>query len=56
VVLRGEATEADLIRHSRERLADFKVPAKVYVTEQIPRTATGKVQRLHVARSFLSEQ
>jgi acyl-CoA synthetase (AMP-forming)/AMP-acid ligase II len=49
VVLTGEATEADLLRHCREHLAEFKVPKKLFVVESIPRTATGKVQRRHVA-------
>ena len=52
VVLRGEASEADLQRYCREQLADFKVPKKVFVVDTIPRTATGKVQRRHVAAAF----
>src|SRR6185312_541150 len=39
VVLTGEASEADLLRHCREHLADFKVPKKLFVVERIPRTA-----------------
>jgi acyl-CoA synthetase (AMP-forming)/AMP-acid ligase II len=49
---KGTATEADVIKFCKERLADFKVPKKVYVTEQIPRTATGKIQRGAVAKAF----
>jgi acyl-CoA synthetase (AMP-forming)/AMP-acid ligase II len=49
VVLTGEATEADLLRHCSDHLAEFKVPKKLFVVESIPRTATGKVQRRHVA-------
>jgi acyl-CoA synthetase (AMP-forming)/AMP-acid ligase II len=52
VVLKGEATEADLLRHCREHLADFKVPKKLFVVDSIPRTATGKVQRRHVAAAI----
>lgn len=52
VVLRGEASEADLQRYCREQLAEFKVPKKVFVVDAIPRTATGKVQRRHVAAAF----
>ncbi len=52
VVLTGDATEADLLRHCREHLADFKVPKKFFVVETIPRTATGKVQRRHVAAAI----
>jgi acyl-CoA synthetase (AMP-forming)/AMP-acid ligase II len=49
VVLKGPATEKELIAFARERLADHKVPKKLYLVEQIPRTATGKIQRRSVA-------
>jgi acyl-CoA synthetase (AMP-forming)/AMP-acid ligase II len=45
VVLRGEATEAQLVRHCRDHLADFKIPTKVHLVESIPKGSTGKVQR-----------
>jgi oxalate---CoA ligase len=38
-----------LIEHCRERIAAFKVPVTVHVLAEIPRTATGKVQRRRVA-------
>jgi oxalate---CoA ligase len=49
VVLRDAVAESELIAHCRERLADFKTPRKIYVVTAIPRTATGKIQRLNVA-------
>jgi acyl-CoA synthetase (AMP-forming)/AMP-acid ligase II len=49
VVLRSPATEADLMAHCRERLADFKRPKQIFITDAIPRTATGKIQRRVVA-------
>ena len=52
VVLKGEATEKELIAFTRERLADHKVPSKLFVVEKIPRTATGKIQRRSVAETF----
>jgi acyl-CoA synthetase (AMP-forming)/AMP-acid ligase II len=52
VVLKGPATEKELIAFARERLADHKVPKKLYLVEQIPRTATGKIQRRSVAEAF----
>ena len=30
---------------ARERLAGYKLPQSVFVAEQLPRTASGKVQR-----------
>jgi acyl-CoA synthetase (AMP-forming)/AMP-acid ligase II len=49
VVLRGSATEAELMAHCRTSLADFKCPKVIYIVEAIPRTATGKIQRRNVA-------
>ena len=45
VVLKGEATAEQLQAHCREHLADFKVPRVLYLVTELPRTATGKVQR-----------
>jgi acyl-CoA synthetase (AMP-forming)/AMP-acid ligase II len=53
VVLKGDVTLAELQAHCGNRLADFKVPKVIHFTEQLPRTATGKVQRRHVAAVFL---
>ena len=49
----GEATAEQLQAHCRERLADFKVPKVIHITKELPRTPTGKVQRRHVAATFL---
>ena len=52
VVLKGDASEKELIAFARERLADHKVPRKLFVVDKIPRTATGKIQRRAVAEVF----
>ena len=52
VVLKEPATEAALMEHCKQHLADFKVPKKVHIVEKIPRTATGKIQRRAVAAAF----
>jgi acyl-CoA synthetase (AMP-forming)/AMP-acid ligase II len=53
VVLKAEATPAELQAHCGKSLADFKVPKVLHITKELPRTATGKVQRRHVAATFL---
>nr|WP_294516418.1 benzoate-CoA ligase family protein [uncultured Rhodopila sp.] len=40
-----EALEADLVRHCRTRLAPYKFPRWVQVVPDLPKTATGKIQR-----------
>jgi acyl-CoA synthetase (AMP-forming)/AMP-acid ligase II len=52
VVLREPATEAELLAFCKERLADFKRPKQIHITETIPRTATGKIQRRIVAQAY----
>ena len=55
VVLKGAATADDLVAFCRDRLADFKVPKKIHIADALPRTATGKIQRRHVAAHFLKQ-
>jgi acyl-CoA synthetase (AMP-forming)/AMP-acid ligase II len=52
VVLKAPETEAALLEHCKLKLADFKCPKKIIIVEQIPRTATGKIQRRVVAAAF----
>ena len=54
VVLRQETSTADLLAFCRERLADYKRPKQIHITDAIPRTATGKIQRRIVAQAFAS--
>jgi acyl-coenzyme A synthetase/AMP-(fatty) acid ligase len=55
VVVRQPVTEAELLAFCKERLADFKRPKQIHITEAIPRTATGKIQRRVVAQAFASQ-
>jgi acyl-CoA synthetase (AMP-forming)/AMP-acid ligase II len=56
VVLREPATEAAILAFCKERLADFKMPKKLFVVESIPRTATGKIQRGAVGKALAGGQ
>jgi fatty-acyl-CoA synthase len=52
VILRGgaEATEEELKLHVRRHLAHFKTPQWISFVNELPKTATGKVQK-YVLRS-----
>ncbi|WP_448545406.1 acyl--CoA ligase [Roseiflexus sp.] len=50
VVLRAAATERELRDHCAAFLADFKVPRVIHILPEIPRGATGKVQRIGMAK------
>ena len=52
VVLRADVDVEDLRRHAEASLAAFKVPKVIHVASELPKTATGKVQRRHVAQAF----
>ncbi len=57
VVLRdgSDAEERELRRFVGERLADFKTPRRIVILDEIPKGATGKVQRIGLAQT-LAEQ
>ncbi len=46
------ATDQDLRRFASERLADFKVPRKILILDQIPVGPTGKLQRIGLAKKL----
>ncbi|WP_281269257.1 AMP-binding enzyme [Ammoniphilus oxalaticus] len=50
VVLKVETTEKELRAHCAKQLADFKVPRKILFLDEIPRGATGKIQRINMAK------
>ena len=47
-----EVTEQEIREFARVRLAAFKVPRRVLVMEDIPKGATGKVQRIGLAQKL----
>jgi len=48
----AEATEKDIRAFAAERMADFKVPRKVIIMDEIPKGATGKMQRIGLAEKL----
>uniref|UniRef100_A0A0A9VTX8 Peroxisomal-coenzyme A synthetase n=1 Tax=Lygus hesperus TaxID=30085 RepID=A0A0A9VTX8_LYGHE len=59
VVLRPNSnrlTQQDLQVFMRTKLSDFKIPQKIFFTDSLPRTATGKLQRRFVAEHFLAKR
>ncbi|GAB4858267.1 Probable CoA ligase ccl9 [Ancistrocladus abbreviatus] len=47
--------EEEVTRFCKKNLASFKVPKKVFITDSLPKTATGKIQRRIVAEHFLAQ-
>ena len=54
VVVADDASERDLVAWCREGLAHFKAPRQVVFVTELPKTATGKLQRFKV-RDLVSE-
>lgn len=52
VVLKSDANEDSIRQFCGQHLADFKVPDVIYIADELPRTATGKIQRRHVSAAF----
>jgi len=57
VLKEGEtATDKDVMQFVGSKLSAFKVPVKVFICDSFPRTATGKIQRKHIAEFFLGKK
>ncbi len=58
IVLRDgdTATEEELIRFCRDNMAHFKCPTSVDFIDELPRTATGKLQKFKLRDQFWQEQ
>lgn len=54
IVLRegADISDRDVRNFASERLADFKVPRKVVILDEIPKGATGKLQRIGLAEKL----
>jgi acyl-CoA synthetase (AMP-forming)/AMP-acid ligase II len=50
VVLKAEVTDKELVQHCATMLADFKIPRQIHILPELPRGATGKLQRLAMAK------
>jgi acyl-CoA synthetase (AMP-forming)/AMP-acid ligase II len=48
----SDDTASELIAHCKKRLAGYKAPTSVEFREEIPRTATGKVQKFRLREPF----
>ena len=57
IVLRSGATpsEQDVLDFCRQCLAHFKCPSRVEFIRELPRTATGKLQKFRLRESYWSE-
>ncbi|PSL48483.1 fatty-acyl-CoA synthase [Salsuginibacillus halophilus] len=57
VVLRegSEVTEEDLMNFARENMAKFKAPKGISFMEELPKTASGKIQKVQLRKPFWEE-
>lgn len=51
----GTVTPSELADFAGARLAAFKVPKRFFISDDLPRTATGKIQRRIVSKHFLDQ-
>ena len=53
IIKSGETcSENDVLKYAQEKLAKFKIPKKIFFVEEIPKGATGKLQRNVLAKKF----
>ena len=60
VVLNDNNCDIDLVKQEivdlcKKKLAKYKVPERIFISDDVPRTATGKIQRRIVAAFFLKK-
>ena len=48
----SEVTESDLRAFASGRMVDFKVPKQIVILSEIPKGATGKLQRIGLAKKL----
>ncbi|MFF0744637.1 fatty acyl-CoA synthetase [Streptomyces sp. NPDC004111] len=51
----GEVTEAELMAHARERLANFQAPKRILFVAALPRNASGKILKRELRDRFGTE-
>ncbi len=56
VVADGDVDGPALIAHCRDRLAGYKCPKRVDFVDELPRTATGKLQKFKLREPFWKDQ
>ena len=53
IIKSGETcSENEVLEYAQEKLAKFKIPKKIFFVEEIPKGATGKLQRNVLAKKF----
>jgi long-chain acyl-CoA synthetase len=57
VVLKPGQTlkQRDLVVYCKQNVASYKCPRKVFFVEQLPKTATGKIQKNRIVEQFIAE-
>ena len=48
----AQTSEGEIREFASQRLADFKVPRKVIILDEIPKGPTGKMQRIGLAEKL----
>ena len=52
LVINSEVSEKEIQEFCSNSIASFKIPEKIHFADELPRTATGKIQRRNVAKYF----
>ena len=56
VVLSGECTEYELTEHCRALIASYKKPKKIHFVADLPRLATGKVDKVRLRAPYWQDR
>jgi long-chain acyl-CoA synthetase len=56
VVARSELSAEELVGFARERLAGYKLPRRVHLVSELPKTATGKISKKELRAQYSNPQ
>ncbi|MCW8399469.1 non-ribosomal peptide synthetase [Legionella sp. PATHC038] len=56
VVAESILTPEDLYEYLKNKLPDYMLPTKIFFVDEIPKSATGKINRLSIAKEFKTER
>jgi acyl-CoA synthetase (AMP-forming)/AMP-acid ligase II len=54
---KGEAAIVDSVKEfCKGKISDFKIPKQIFITDTLPKNATGKIQRRFMVDAFINKK
>ena len=50
-----EAVASSIMEFCKGKISDFKIPKQIFITDTLPKNATGKIQRRFMVDAFINK-